>query len=51
MKLNVAEVKRNKRTIYVVVSGEVKAVEVKNCSNPMELIARASMRINAQTTG
>ena len=34
MKLNVAEVKRDKRTIYVVVSGEVKAVEVVTITIP-----------------
>lgn len=48
--IKVIEYKTPRQTTYVLVNGEVKAINTRVAS-PKEMIARASIRLNAQTQG
>lgn len=50
IKPNVKEIKRGKTTVYVLVSGELKAIDVRTMPTRRNMIAEASSLLYAQTS-
>lgn len=50
IKPNVKEIKRGKTTVYVLVSGELKAIDVRTMPTRRNMIAEASTLLYTQTS-